>query len=185
MVKFFNDIFALNLKDYANIGIDLKINILIAISAFAISLFGFIMGNYRATLSGVMKQFLRHGAIGEANAKSLKDLGLYNSRGARRALSGDTRLKGTVARVGEKKLTYEEYMSLSKKDRKNAFSGVDFDTALFYIEEENKERAEYIYKNYDTSPLKSALGALLLIAVAFVLMIFMPEILTLINNALA
>lgn len=185
MIKFFQDILSLNLKNYSNIGIDLKINILIAVTAVAISALGFVMGSYRATLSGVMKQFLRHNAIGEGNAKSLKDLGLYNSRGARRALSGEGRLKGTVARVGEKKLTYEEYMALSKKDRKNAFSSVDFDTALFYIEEANQERAEHIYKNYDTSPLKSALGALLLITVAFVLMIFMPEILTLINNALA
>lgn len=185
MLKFFQDIFSLNLKDYSNIGIDLRINLLIIISAVAISVLGFIMGSYRATLSSVMKQFLRHGAIGEKNARSLKDLGLYNSSLARRALSGEGRLKGTVSRVGEKKLTYEEYMALSKKDRKNAFSGVDFDTALFYIEEENQARAEHIYKNYDTSPVKSALGALLLIAVAFVLAVFMPETLTLINNALA
>lgn len=185
MLKFFQDIFSVNLKDYANIGIDFEINIFIALAAVLISALGFVLGAYRSTLSMTMKQFLRHEAVGEENAKTLKELGLYNSRATRRALSGEGRLSRVVSRVGEKKLTYEEYAALPRKERKRAFATADFDKDRFYIEEANRERAEHVYKTYDTSPAKCALGAILIIALCFAVMIFMPEILTLINNALA
>ena len=90
-----------------------------------------------------------------------------------------------VKREGERALTYEEYSALSPKERKEALKGISLEESKFYIDEERRADAEHIFKTLDTSPIKSLLGALLIISIAFVLMLFMPDLLTLINGAIA
>ncbi len=184
-MEFFKKIFSVNLKDYSNIAVDFPINIFLGIIAVSIAILGFVIGAKNSATALSVKQLLRHGAFGEENAKSLKELGLHNSRGARRALSGEGRLRRTVKRAGEKALTFEEYSALSRKERKAALKGISLEESKFYIEEERRADAEHIFKTLDTSPIKSLLGALLIISISFVLMIFMSDILTLLNEVMA
>ncbi len=123
MDKFFNKYFNLNLKDYFDIGFDFFINQLL-LFVFLALIGACIVTNYIESGIGLtLKRLLRMEIHSGQNAKSLKDLGLYDNRAVRFSL---VKRGGIVARLihvaGERRPTYEEYVAYQKrlKDEKKA-----------------------------------------------------------------
>ena len=173
---------SINLKSYENIGIDLEINKLLFLVAFALCAVFFVVNYKRSLISEAIRQLLRHGALSEDSAKTLGELGLSDSRGIRKELSGDSQLRRMVMIVGEKKLTYEEYVALQKQKKKP--DAPDLDTARIYIAPESLERAKFIYNNYNTSIMKTLLLCVFCLAISVCLMLLSPGLLSLINSSL-
>lgn len=175
--------YEINLNDYENIGINLPINKVLIPAFFVFVLFTVALSLYRMSTRRMISQLLRHSALSEDSAKSLASLGLGNDRLVKYLLRRDNLLTRVVGRRGENKYTYEEYIVLTKEERREN-DAVDFETAEFYISEDMLDRARTIVDKYNYT-----LGRTVMVCV-FVLLIFvcltalMPEILSLVNNLL-
>lgn len=174
---------SINLKDYDNIGIDLEINKFLVILCAALCVSFFIINYKRAIISETVKQLLRHGAVEESAAKTLKELGLDSNGAVRRALSSDTQLRRMVAFVGEVKLSYEEYVAMQKARKKP--DAPNLDEARLYVADGSLERAKHVYNSYNVSLLRTALLCVFCISVTVCLVLLSPELLTFIDSALA
>ena len=183
LIEFYNKYFIINLSDYPNIGIDLQINVV---------LFCFLIGmivttliiNYRTeTNLTLIKKLLRYEANSEENAKTLSEIGFYTAM-AKLTLRGSGRIKKLISRVGEKQMTYEEYVE-AIKDKKYKEEEIDFENARFYIKEESLDEAVKISETNTTSLVNTILLCVLMVAIYVFLMFLMPSILTLVNNILA
>ncbi len=174
---------SLNLKDYENIGVDFEINKFLILLAIALSVASFVINLKRMMIFEMIKQLFRRGATSEENAKTLGELGLMDSRGIRRALSSDTQLRRLVSFVGERKISYEEYVALPKEKKKTA-EVPDLKTARFYIPESSLDRAKYVYNSYNPSFLHTILLCLLYLSVTVCLIMLSPSIVSLIDASL-
>ena len=108
---------SLNLNEYENIGMNLPIvKLLLAVAvAFIVAI---IIINYsKRNLYLMVKQLMRHGAMGEESAKTLSELKLNEIRGIKRALVNSSQMKSIVGTVGEEKLSYEEYLEKKRAIR--------------------------------------------------------------------
>lgn len=177
------DFFLLDLSDYFDIAGSFKINVFLFVLALAICAAAVVITLYRSALQSIVKQLTRLEAKSEDSARTLSELGLDKSIPLKMALSREGRLTRLIGRVGEKIYTYEEYKDLSKK-KGFRHEKVDFSKAEFYIRENKGDEAKNIIENYGTSMFRTALYCVLVIALYFCLMFFMPEILILIGGAL-
>jgi hypothetical protein len=123
-VNFFDKYIELNLKDYS-LGIDLEINKIILMFAIGISIACFFINMRQGAIATLLKKLIRSDAFGEENAVSLKELGLDKNSSVKRLISKkEGYLKRIIKRVGERDITYEEYMesisSNKKKGEKSA-----------------------------------------------------------------
>ena len=87
---------SLNLNEYENIGMNLPIvKLLLAVAvAFIVAI---IIINYsKRNLYLMVKQLMRHGAMGEESAKTLSELKLNEIRGIKRALVNSSQMKSIV-----------------------------------------------------------------------------------------
>ena len=75
-----NNIILLNLNEFANIGIDIYINLLFLAIAVAIIVIAFLFDFSRGVTYTVVKQLVRHEAKDENCAKTLSELGLSKSK---------------------------------------------------------------------------------------------------------
>ena len=206
---------SINLSDYPNIGMNLPIVKLILIVAVAFIIAVIIINYSKANLYLVVKQLMRHGATDEQSAKTLAELRLDDKRGIRRALSSSAQMRSIVNVVGEKRISYEEYLEKKRalaeerrSSREPGFLGmikrvgeavkrfffnrdevlmseVDPSLARLFIKEEGKARASKIYNGGDITPLRTALCCVLIALIFVGLMFAMPEILSWINSNLA
>ena len=174
---------SLNLKDYENIGIDFEINKFLILVGLSLCVASFVISRRRALLCEMIKQLFRHGATSEDSAKTLVELGLLGSRGIRRALSSDSQMRRLVSFVGEKRLSYEEYVALSR-EKKKTLDVPDFNTARFYVPERSLDRAKHVYNTYSTSLFHTVLVCLLCISVTVCLVMLSPSIASLLNSSL-
>ena len=173
------DLILLNAKDYLDIASDVYINVIMLIVAAALSVSCFFINHHKTYTVAIIKQLLRHEAIGEENAKTLRSLRLDNSRSLKWALSRRGQLTKIVSRVGYVEPTYEEYMAkLKAKEMKK--EKIDFSTALFFISKENLDRATLVRDRENPTILRTALVCVLILALTVCIMLLMPEILTLI-----
>ena len=175
---------SLNLKDFENIGIDFEINKFLVLVGLSLCIASFIISRRRALLCEMIKQLFRHGATSEEGAKTLGDLGLLGSRGIRRALISDSQMRKLVNFVGERNLSYEEYIALSR-EKKKTFDVPDFNTARFFVPEKSLDRAKHVYNTYSTSLIHTVLLCLLCISVTVCLIMLSPSIVALVNSSLA
>lgn len=116
--NFYEKYIELNLADFFDIGFDFKIN-KVLFFAFLGIIVACIFTNYiESGIALTLKRLLRTESHSEISAKSLKDIGLKDSRCARMAIE---RRGGITARlilaVGEKALTYEECIAEEKRLR--------------------------------------------------------------------
>ena len=81
------DFFFLNLSDYENFKVSFPIGAFLIAVCIASCAAVFAMTHYKRTNNAICKQLMRHGAIGEEKAKTLKELRLLNSRAVKSALS--------------------------------------------------------------------------------------------------
>ena len=184
MGKYLKNFFTLNLKDYSNIGINFPMGIFLIMLTVALIVAVFVINDYKSKTAELLKQMFRHEARDEESAKTLKALRIKSGLTIKHALSGEGRLKDLVRRVGEKKLTYEEYVALTKK-RGYKEEKIDFESALFYLDEDNIQKAKRIYENDTSSIVRPILISIMLVAILVCLSFLVPELLTAINNSLA
>lgn len=183
MYEFYKKFFLLNLKDYPSIGIDLPITIILF--SFTLIFMGVtIIVNYRrAKIELILRQLKRHNATNEESAVTLKSLKLNNAI-YRRMLSVDGQMTKLVARAGEIKYTYEEYIAMTKK-RGGKTEKTDFDKASFYIRNPDDQRTIKILENGAPTILNTILVCILILAIFVCLAFSLPGLLDVLNDFIA
>lgn len=203
---------SINLNEYENIGMNLPIVKLLLVVAVAFIVAIIIINYSKSNLYLMVKQLMRHGALGEDSAKTLGELKLTDNRGIKRALAHSSQMRSIVSTVGEEKMSYEEYLEKKKalREAKRAenkggffkrlwaavvgffytrdeilFAEIDFSAARFYIKEEGKNRASKIYNSNDITPIRTAFTCVFVALFFIGLMFAMPEVLNWINSLLA
>ena len=180
--NFWNDIILLNLRDFENIGFDFYINIFLFFVALIIIVYAFFFEYLKGVMQLTVRKLLRQGAIGRDNAKSLSELGLNSNFFVKLILSGGSRFKKTVARIGEPDVSYDDFVKMDKRERKKLYA-IDFKTEKFYIAPESKDSADKIFSTYAFSPLRFIMFAVLVILVFGAVAAFSFEILSYINSS--
>lgn len=175
--------FSINLNEYKYIGVDLEINKIILCTAVVLMVCIVVFNTYRANIKLTVSQLVRHKAKDEESAKTLSELGLDKSRAIKKLLGKDNMLTKIVARCGEKKYGYDEYMALSDEEKKKC-EEFDVTESRFYIREECSLHATNVIDKYGTSVHRTILSCVLVAIVAISLFLSMPGILNVINNAL-
>ena len=173
----------MNLSDYKNINFDLEINKLLLIFLVGLIVATVIVNVKRGVLINTVKKLLRYEATDEESAKTLDEI-KYQTLLVRNELKNETRLRRLISIVGEKKLTYEEYIALTK-DKKYKEEKTDFSSARLYISAEKIKEAKIIEASNSVTPFNTVLLCILYFIIFTCLIILMPDILNLINNILA
>ncbi len=176
------DFIFLNVKDsFQNVDVDIYINIILYVIAIALCITVFWVSYHKNYTVKMIKQLLRKNALSENGAKTLCELRLSDSRAIKRALSRRSQLSDMVKRVGDTKMSYEEYMALSKA-KKLPKDRIDFASARFYIPAEKLDRARRISEKENPSLLRNILICVIIIALFIALSLFMPDILMELNR---
>lgn len=202
-VSFYEDYISLNMKDYPNLGFNIEIVKVLLIAAVVLCTVFCVMDFHKKTAYLIIKQLMRHEAKNPERAKTLAELSLSENRAVRRSIASSSQLRSVVGRVGEKELTYEEYIANEKrkKELKRAKRALKkaggeavsttlpteekaptIDELRFYIKEEGADYASKIYNGADISVLRTVLRCVLVVAVAVCFVFLMPELLSFINN---
>jgi len=174
--------FSINLNDYENISFSLEINKVVLGASVAFIIGIILLDTYRGNIRYMIMQLHRHDAYSEDNAKTLSELGLDKARVIKYLLTRDNMLTKMVARVGEKKYSYEEYISLGKKER--AKGKIDFGSAEFYIRENQTDRCAHVIEKYNISPTRTVLACAFVGIVCVCIVACMPGILNIVDNLL-
>ena len=173
--------FAINLNDYENIGFSLEINKVIFGACIALIIGVVLLSIQRGSTRLMIMQLTRHGATSEDKAKTLSELGLSDNKILKILLRGHNVLVNTVARVGAVKYDYEAYVAMDKEARKQA-EVIDFESAKFYIKEEESDRAAFIVERYTVSLTRTVLSCVLVAIISGCVIACMPSVLSLING---
>lgn len=183
-MNFIKDFVFLNLSQYENFGLSFPLGLFLILLSVGVCSISFYLNYYKSRTSALYKQLLRHEATCEANAKTLKELRLFDSLILRRSLSRGGELTSIVKRAGEIKPTYEEYIEKSSK-RGYKPEKIDFNEARFYIEEGKEDKAKRLLEQSSPAVWKPILLSAVFAAVLVLLALFLPDLLTVINNAAA
>ncbi|MBR2972086.1 MAG: hypothetical protein IKC61_04070 [Clostridia bacterium] len=175
--------FSINLNEYKYIGVDLEINKIILCTAVVLMACIVVFNTYRANIKLTVSQLVRHKAKDEESAKTLSELGLDKSRAIKKLLGKDNMLTKIVARCGEKKYGYDEYMALSDEEKKEC-EEFDVTESRFYIREEYSLHATNVIDKYGTSVCRTILSCVLIAIISISLFLSMPGILNVLNNLL-
>ena len=179
-----SELVMLNAKDYLEISSDVYINIIVLLIAAALCVASFWINYHKSYTLNIIKQLLRRDATSPDNAMTLAEIHLSDSRGLKAALSRDGQLTSIVKRVGYSKPTYEEFMALSKEEKKKKAEKIDFQTARFFIPEQNVERATIIKEKENPTIIRTVLVCILILAVSVCVMLLMPELLRFISKTI-
>ena len=172
-----------NLKDYPNLNVNFEINKFLVAVFFGVIAAIIISNIIRSTHILTVNKLLRHDCIGEDNAKTLGELGINRFR-VRYVLSTGSKLKTIIGRSGEKKLSYEEYVSLMKQ-KKSPEEKINFEEAKFYIKKDKVADATGIGVKSGSIIINTILFCVLAFILLVCLIILMPAILKIINGWLA
>jgi len=100
-MNFIKDFVFLNLSQYENFGLSFPLGLFLILLSVGVCSISFYLNYYKSSTSALYKQLLRHEATCEANAKTLKELRLFDSLILRRSLSRGGELTSIVKRAGE------------------------------------------------------------------------------------
>ncbi|MBQ7363118.1 MAG: hypothetical protein IJW48_01565 [Clostridia bacterium] len=178
-----NNIILLNLRDFENISVDFYINIFLFFLALAIVACAFVFEYSRGVMHVAVKQLLRHGALGEGEAKTLSKLGLADNKMVKLFLSRDTRLSKLLSRVGAPDVKYEDFVKMKRAEQKELFR-VDFSKDRFYISDENSDQANRVFSSYAFSLPRFLLFALLVFLLWGAIAAFSYELISYIDSVL-
>ena len=181
MFKYLKELLSLNVNDYITDGPDVKINLIILAITLGICIGTVVMGIYKHNTVLILKQLIRHEAVGEEKAKTLKELRLSDKRLLKYFLSRKGQITLMIGRVGEKQYTYDELVAL-QKEKGYKEEKIDFEGAAFYIRTEKQDKAKHVYENENTSPISILLYCVMFIAIFVILALLMPAILGLIES---
>ena len=187
--------FPRSVGSYQNLGIDpddpFPIWCIIAALALGLIFASLLMILYKKIYGAFVEKMLSQGALGRENAKTLAELGYERNLFVRIALK--SRRFHSVIRSADEELFYEkqaaervEYEEKRKVD-KNApkFKEADYkigDGDRFYIPEERKYTAEIRFDTKGASWRPFVLVCIVAIVGYFVIMAFLPQILTFLDS---
>ncbi len=173
----------LNLADYEGIAIPFPIGAVLLCVVVSMIAFMFIYNYRRSHVITLYKRLIRFDAISDESAMTLCDLYLDSSRVIRTALSGSGEITSIVKRVGEAKMSYEEYVAATKKKGYKP-EKIDFSEAKFYISPDVLGRAKGIVAKSEPSIWKPIIFSVVLIGVLVLAIFFLPDLLSAISRAL-
>lgn len=190
-IKSFYDNY-LSLSLYEALGIDLPINLLVLGAAIALCIGCFYIGHKQSTEALILRKLTRSEAYGESCAKTLSEIGLGANRFAARILSlRSGSIRTVVFRKGEVRQSYEDYIAAERAKKKlpraermalEAKCGEGkSDDGSYYIPEDMKDKAKRLYERNTSSPIKTVIYCILILAFAFAIILLMPTILELIT----
>jgi len=180
MKEFYIQFIELNTNDYVNLGGDLEINKLLLILTPIVVICCLFVNLFRKNMFYTVKQLSRHNAVDEESAKTLTALGLGRNGIIKWMLSRDGQLSRIVKRKGAPSYTYEEYTQLAK-EKKLKEEKIDFSTAEFYLADDSDLRVKKMIERYDISPFKTALVCIFTFIIMVLIMLLMPDILSLVD----
>ena len=172
----------LDLSDYKNLVVSFPIGLFLIFMTVAFTAAAFVINHRQNLISYCVRQLVRHEAVGEGNAKGLKELRLTNSKTLRKMILGNGQLAKYVKILGFTKPSYEEYMSKSPKERRTLYS-FDLEGYKIYIPEDMKDGANKIALEKRSTALRPIILSIVFALISAILFISMPEILELLNDA--
>ena len=193
--NFFENYISLNLKDYPALGFNFEINKFLIFLSLGLCIACVFISYTQSTIAIFIKKLIRTEAFSEENAKTLSELGLGESKILKKLIMKDSgAIKKAVSVLGIKKLTYEEYVEAEKakkEAKKRGESGtsgsvslvsIDFSSAKFYINKDNKSYAEHAFMINNTSKIRTCLYCVLIFAFTFALIMLMPSLVEALNS---
>ncbi|MCI8610544.1 MAG: hypothetical protein HFE66_01325 [Clostridiales bacterium] len=161
---------------------------------YAGMLVGGILSVYnKRYLGGVARALLETESLTPEHAKTLGELGLSSKWGRRRALQDGKVLRKCIAvanadecripvKTGKKWIrTLRRFFTGSAEKKPK----LDVDRARLYVLEEKKYHAHVRYTKKGTSPVFILVGGILLLVIAILATIFIPELLELTDNMIS
>ena len=162
----------MDLGDFPKLEMQFPIGLTVTAVAVVLALACFFYTWQRGQTLLLLRKLFRAEAFDEERARTLAELGLGSAHGVRLLLRRAPKSQTLVTRVGERRLSYEEYQALKKqKALPGKAEKFDFSTARFYIAEPERERAAHIYET-DTSSFGRAIFCALLILVVALALLF-------------
>ena len=170
----------LNLKEYENIAIPFPFGLVVTGVILALIAAAFVINYRKLYTTALLRQLVRHSAIGEDKAKTLSAL-RADTPSIRRALMRSGSLTHYVKMAGKKELSYDEYM---EKSSQKGYKGevVDFSTAAFYIEEEHEKDVKNLLERPTEGWSSPIILTVILLFTWLLCFLFAEELLILINN---
>ena len=131
----------------------------------------------------VVRAIIEAGAISAETAKSLEELGVANKFFVRSALRGRSALRRVVdATDGMTVETDEEGRGVLRV--LSIGEAVDLDGCKFFITDANKDRAESLYDNTNSTLLTAGITVIVAFAVAAISMVIIPNLQQMLENML-
>lgn len=160
---------------------------------YAGMLIGGILSVYnKRYLGGVVRALLEGECLSPDQAKTLGELGLSSKWGLGRALQDGKVLRKCVAVANEEECRLARPQKKWVSSLRRFFTGsaqgkhkLDINQARLYVRNEKKYHAEVRYTKKGTSPIFILVGGILLLAIAILATIFIPELLTMIDNMIS
>ena len=180
-MNFIKDFILLDIADYENFGISFPLGIFITVFTVALIISCFVIAYRKMRISEILQKLLRREATSEAAALTLAELRLDN-KAVRNAFLRGGKITHIVKICGEEKMSYEEYVALSKK-RGYKPAAIDFENARFYIDKDMLSYAEDEVINNTPSWLHPIFLSLALVAIWLLFAIFAEDILMLLNSS--
>ena len=172
----------LDFSDYKNLVISFPIGLFLIFMTLAFTVAAFVINHRQNLINGCVRQLVRHEAIGEEAAKSLKELRLDSSNALSKMILGNGQLAKFVKIKGYEKPSYEEYMQKSPKERRELYA-VNLKEAKIYLAPEMKDKANKIALAKRSTALRPMILSIVFALICAALFISMPELLELLNEA--
>lgn len=202
-LKALEEYILLDIGDYFE-GVSFPINIFILSICLGLCIAAFIVTVHKRYIYTALYSMLRHGAVGKENAKTLKELRLEEVRFLKNALSRQGQLTYVVKKVedgssapedegesiadakAEDTVTDDENaVPVSNKNEKKGLTDddkINFDKARFYIDENKISRARQLTEKDAPGYFAATTWSLLIMSLAFVLTLFMQDILSFLSG---
>ncbi len=153
---------------------------LIVWALFAGFVIAALMAIYQKRLiGGLVKTILSEGALSEAKAMTVTELGYGTDWFIKNALRTDSALLRIVSRIDAPAPEGEE---TAPKKTRSGRDVIDFETARFYIPEELRYKAEIRYARKGTDFISFGICVVIFIAAAFAAIYLIPDLIQLIDN---
>ncbi len=177
----------LDFKDYPNLKISFPIGFFLILMAIALPIAIFFINKKKNDITLLSKQLIRHGAVDEDNAKTLKELRLHTVPSIRRALiRGGGQIASLVTFVGFQKMSYQSYNDLPKEEKKKFnFNRPDLEHSKFYVKEGKLDYVKNISSLDIASILKPIIISAICVAVLAIIFFTMPNILEALDSSFA
>jgi hypothetical protein len=199
----------LNLNEYDSFGgFNFYVTLFLWALAAGLCFCAIMMSLKRNVMINAVKQMIRHGARTEDGAKTLKELRISKSRQFLKIYETNSLFRRAVKTVGEKEISYEEYIAeqkrLKKEKKKKKVKKIKAirnkqsaacepevsvsepkTDARYYTPKECELEANRILSKRETSLFQSILFCVLVFCLCACLTLLMPNILDFLDTLLA